>query len=277
MFAGYRFALAGIFLLVAARLFGIRIGGFRPKDMANLLVLGLVQTTLQYVFFYVGLANTTGVKGSIMNATTTFFSVLLAHFLHKNDRLSKNKAAGVLLGFIGVIIVNFHSGLLEFSFRFTGEGFIIIAALVFSVSGFHVKRLTRSLNVIVVTAYSLLIGGVFLTVIGKAGGGHSEHFTPGSVSILLYLAFLSSAAFFLWNMLLKFNKVGQVSVYNFLIPVFGSLLSALFLGETVWEVKNLIALLLVSWGIRMVNREGKRPGASPFPSPAARTAGTGKK
>ncbi|MNP60016.1 EamA-like transporter family protein [compost metagenome] len=55
-------------------------------------------------------------------------------------------------------------------------------------------------------------------------------------------------------MLLKYNKVGKVSVYNFLIPVFGALLSAVFLGESIMELKNLVALLFVSIGIYFVNR-----------------------
>ena len=56
------------------------------------------------MFFYIGLAYATGVKSSIMNATGTFFSVLLAHFIYKNDRLSFNKALGCMIGFAGVLV-----------------------------------------------------------------------------------------------------------------------------------------------------------------------------
>ncbi len=69
------------------------------------------------------------------------------------------------------------------------------------------------------------------------------------------MALLSSAAFSLWNLLLKYNKVGPVSVYNFLTPIFGSILSAIFLGENIFEFKNMIALVLVCLGIWMVNKQ----------------------
>jgi len=51
-----------------------------------------------------------------MNATGTFFSVLLAHCLYKNDRLSVNKALGCSVGFLDVMVVNFSAGLLRFDF-----------------------------------------------------------------------------------------------------------------------------------------------------------------
>lgn len=254
VFAGYRFTLAGLLLLLLFRVIRKRKFELSRPQWTSLTMLGVLQTGLQYMFFYVGVANTTGVKGSIMNATTTFFSVVLAHFIYKNDKLSKNKIIGCLLGFVGVIIVNFHTDLLAFSFSFTGEGFVIIAALVFSVTAIYAKRLTASIDVLIITGVSLFVGGLVLTLSGLLLGGRVTHFTLESTSNLIYLALLSSVAFCLWNLLLKYNKVGRVSVYNFLIPVFGALLSALFLGETIMELKNLVALLFVSVGIYLVNR-----------------------
>ncbi|WP_339278170.1 DMT family transporter [Paenibacillus sp. FSL W8-0426] len=254
VFAGYRFILAGLLLLILFRVFRKRKFELSGRQWTSLAMLGVLQTGLQYMFFYIGVSNTTGVKGSIMNATATFFSVVLAHFLYQNDKLSKNKVFGCLLGFIGVIIVNFHSDLLTFSVSFTGEGFIIIAALIFSITAIYAKHLTGSIDVLIVTGFSLFVGGLALALLGVLLGGSVTHFTPGSTGNLLYLVVLSSAAFGLWNLLLKYNKVGRISVFNFLIPVFGALLSALFLGETIFELKNLIALLFVSVGIYMVNR-----------------------
>lgn len=254
VFAGYRFTLAGLLLLLLSRIVRKEKLQLSRPQWTSLIMLGILQTGLQYMFFYVGVANTTGVKGSIMNATTTFFSVVLAHFIYKNDKLSRNKIVGCLLGFVGVIIVNFHTDLLAFSFSFTGEGFVIIAALVFSVTALYAKRLTATIDVLIITGVSLFVGGLVLTLLGLLLGGRVTHFTLESTSNLIYLALLSSVAFCLWNLLLKYNKVGRVSVYNFLIPVFGALLSALFLGETIFELKNLAALLFVSVGIYLVNR-----------------------
>ncbi len=253
LFAGYRFTIAGMILLIIAQLCGKNIFSLTKRNILDLSFLGILQTTVQYIFFYIGVANTTGVKGSIMNSTGTFFSVILAHYIYKNDKLTRKKTIGCILGFVGVIIVSFSSDLLNFSFSFIGEGFVIIAAFVFSVGAIYGKKLTKSMDVMVVTGYGLFIGGIILILLGFFYDGRIYNFTLASTSLLIYLALLSSVAFSLWNLLLKYNKVGSVSVYNFLTPIFGAILSAIFLGETILEIKNIVALVLVSLGIWIVN------------------------
>ena len=260
LFAGYRFLLAGMLLLLMALLTKRDIFALSARNMREITLLGLTQTSIQYVFFYVGLAYTTGVKSSIMNATGTFFSVLLAHFIYHNDRLSFNKAIGCLIGFVGVMVVNFSRGSLDFHFTLLGEGFIVIAAFILSAATIYGKKISQKMDSIVLTGYQLAIGGAVLVLVGYGTGGVLGGFTPKSSALLLYLALLSSVAFGLWTILLKYNRVGLVTVFNFLVPIFGALLSAIFLGENVLEWKNLAALALVCSGIWLVTREG-RPAA----------------
>jgi drug/metabolite transporter (DMT)-like permease len=257
VFAGYRFTMAGLLVLIIAKLFGQNLFTFSKKSFLSLVMLGIIQTTLQYIFFYIGLANTTGVKGSIMNSMGTFFSVFLAHYIYKNDKLNLQKVSGCIVGFIGVMIVNFSADLLNFSFNFKGEGFVIISSLMFSLAAIYGKKLTQSMDVMVVTGYSLFIGGALLTILGMSFGGSVHNFTLSSSLLLSYMILLSSVAFTLWSLLLKYNKVGSVSVFIFLIPIFGVILSAIFLGENILEMKNVFALMLVCMGIWMVNKEKK--------------------
>ena len=256
VFAGYRFLFAGLVLLViaAASQKPLRLSG---RTLGQVTLLGLTQTSLQYVFFYIGLAHATGVKSSIMNATGTFFSVLLAHYIYKNDRLSFNKALGCIAGFVGVMVVNFSAGSLSFDFALRGEGFIVIAAFVLSAASIYGKKVSQHVDSVVLTGYQLAIGGLALLLIGFAAGGTLTGFTVKSTALLAYLVILSSAAFSLWTILLKYNRVSMVTVFNFMIPVFGTLLSALFLNEKILEWKNVAALLLVCFGIWLVTKEEK--------------------
>lgn len=255
VFAGWRFLGAGLILLAWAVAMRKAIWGLGPGAGRQLVVLGLAQTTLQYVFFYVGLAHTTGVKGSIMNATGTFFSVLLAHWVYHNDRLSHAKLWGCLVGFAGVMVVNLGRGTLDLDFTLLGEGFVVIAAFVLAAASIYGKQVSQRMDSVVMTGWQLGLGGVALLAIGWALGGSLAGFTPGSTVLLVYLALLSSAAFSLWSILLKHNRVSQVTVFNFTVPIFGAALSALFLGEALWEWKNLLALVLVCVGIWLVTRD----------------------
>ncbi len=259
VFAGWRFLGAGLILLAWALSQRKAIVNLGAGSARQLVVLGLSQTTLQYVFFYVGLAYTTGVKGSLMNATGTFFSVLLAHWVYHNDRLSHAKLWGCVVGFAGVMVVNLGRGTLDMDFTLLGEGFVVIAAFVLAAASIYGKQVSQRMDSVVMTGWQLGLGGAALLAIGWVLGGSLTGFTWASAALLVYLALLSSAAFSLWSILLKHNRVSQVTVFNFTVPIFGAALSALFLGEALLEWKNLLALVLVCGGIWLVTRDAVSP------------------
>lgn len=254
IFAGYRFFLAGIIVLIIKLLMKESIFNLKIKDIKEISVLGVMQTTLQYIFFYLGLTYTTGVRGSIINGTGTFFSIILAHFIYKNDKLNFNKIIGCIVGFLGVIIANL-GGLNGASFTLKGEGFIMIASFMLSISSIYSKKISQNKDAYTVTGYQLAIGGLILTIAGYLLGGHLTNFNLKSISLLLYMSVLSAIAFALWAQLLKYNKVSVVSVFNFLIPIFGTLLSGIILKENIFDIKILIALILVCTGIYLVYKK----------------------
>ncbi len=254
LFAGWRFALAGLILLVVAAAMKKSILNLSGRQVGQVALLGLTQTAIQYVFFYIGLAHASGVKSSIMNATGVFFSVVLAHFIYANDRLNGRKALGCLIGFLGVVVVNLGGGALGFDFSLLGEGFVIIAAFVLAAASIYGKRLSASMDPMVMTGWQLFVGGAILVLIGIVGGGQLEGIDLQSGGLLLYMALLSSVAFAVWSLLLKHNPVGMIAAFNFLIPVFGVSLSAIFLGESLLRWSYLGALILVCAGIWLVTR-----------------------
>lgn len=255
VFAGYRFFLAGGIVLFIALLSKKELFKFNKRQLSQIALLGITQTCLQYIFFYLGLAYTSGTKGSILSGTGAFFSVIIAHYIYVNDKLNLRKTLGCIIGFIGVIIINFDSQLLGSSFTIKGEGAILVSAFILSTSSIYGKKLTQSMDSVVVTGYQLLIGGAVLIGLGYGFNGSISGFTIKSTSLLIYLALLSSIAFSLWTILLKYNNVGTIAVFNFLTPIFGSILSAIFLHEDIWELKNAIALICVCIGIWLVNKK----------------------
>lgn len=257
LFAGWRFVLAGLILLAVAAAMRKPVLALEARGWRQVALLGFTQTAVQYVFFYVGLAHATGVKSSIMNATGVFFSVLLAHLFYADDRLSGRKALGCLVGFVGVVVVNLGGGgALTFDFTLLGEGFVVIAAFVLAAASIYGKRISKTLDPMVMTGWQLLIGGALLTGAGAMFGGRLEGFSLEAGALLLYMALLSSVAFSVWSLLLKHNPVGLIAAFNFLVPVFGVGLSALFLGESVLRWSNAAALVLVCAGIWLVTRAG---------------------
>lgn len=254
-FAGYRFAISGLLVLLFHGVIYKKLTFPKGKDLLQIVFLGLMLTSIHYTFFYVGLANTTGVNGAILNGTGTFFSVVMAHFFYQDDRLNAPKAMGTLIGFGGVVLISL-TGQTGFHLQFNvlGDGLIILAAFVNSLGFIYSKKLSQRMNTVALTGYQLLFGGAFLVLVALTNGAPLQGFTFASTSLLMYLSFLTAAAFSIWTTLFKYNAVSSISLYKFLIPIFGALLSALILGENLFRWTNLAALLLVSLGIYTVNR-----------------------
>ncbi|PRR80378.1 DMT family transporter [Clostridium vincentii] len=257
LLAGYRFLIAGVLTILITSVIRRKFVYPAKKNIVGIGLLGLIQTSLQYIFFYIGLSNTTGVKGAILNSTGTFIVVILAHFIYKNDKLNVQKTIGCLVGFIGVFIINIGGNTSGSGFSFTGEGFMMLAAATFAIGSIISKAVAKNEDSMVMTGYQLSIGGTVLVVIGFIGGGNLATPSPSAIILLLYMAVLSSVAFTIWAVLLKYNRVGKITIYNFLVPVFGTILSALYLQESIYSLKNIIALICVCLGIYIVNRSKK--------------------
>jgi drug/metabolite transporter (DMT)-like permease len=118
-----------------------------------------------------------------------------------------------------------------------------------------VKYSRHKVDRILLTAYQMFIGSLFLIIISSfAVNPLSLNFNFKALLLFVYLAFISAAAFGIWFYLIKYNRLGYISIYRFIIPISGSLLSALFLPEETIGANTIIALLMVSYGIVMINR-----------------------
>ena len=254
LFAGCRFFLAGLAIIAFLTYRNKKIPMPTKQNLGDILLLGFIYTSMNFFFFYIGLSHTTGVKGAILNALGTFIAVILAHFIYQNDKMNIQKSLGCIIGFAGVVLINVGGGsTMDGGFTFTGEGFMILTAVTFSVGSLLSKRVAGKGEPMMVTGWQLASGGAVLIVVGMLGGGQIAPESWQGIFLFFYLVLLSSVAFVVWTLLLKYNPVGKVAVFNFLTPIFGTVLSALLLHESILELKNITALLMVCIGIGIVN------------------------
>ena len=138
LFAGVRFCLAGIFTII---IYSVARGRFlypRKENIAKVLTVSLFQTVIQYIFFYIGLANTTGVKGTIASGSNAFFAMLIASLVFKQEKLTLKKVLACIIGFSGIVLVNLNG--LDFNMNFTGDGFVIFSTIAYAISSVLIKR-----------------------------------------------------------------------------------------------------------------------------------------
>ena len=259
IFAGYRFFLASILILLFFTIIGRKLT-FQKNTFLVVGKVGLFQTFLQYVLFYIGLSYSTGVQGSIIAGTTSFFQLLAAHFMYKNDRLTLRKILGVVVGFAGVIIVNITKGTLSLHLGI-GEILLLIAMAFGGYGNVLAKEAAQKVDVAYLTAYQMMIGSFGLLIIGGVTTGFLPfHFDMITFGMLVYLSLLSAVGFILWNNVMKYNQVGKVSMYLFLVPVFGVILSSFMLNEAL-SYLVFIGLMMVTSGIIIVNYQKEHRGS----------------
>ena len=258
LFAGIRFFMAGIITIAIYSIARKKLLVFRKENLPKVLTVASFQTVIQYIFFYVGLTNTTGVKGTIASGSSAFFCVLIASLIFKQEKLTTKKIVACILGLAGIIIINING--LEFTMNFLGDGFVILSTVAYSFSSVFMKRFSNHEDPVVLSGYQFIFGGAFMILLGVILGGEVNFGSTVGVIILIYLAFLSAIAYALWGMLLKYNPVSRVTILSFTTPIFGTILSLIFLPESsgVDIINLIVTLLLVSGGIFLLNYQPKQ-------------------
>lgn len=255
LFAGMRFFLAGILTILIGSCISRRILLPKRSSLPKIAALSMFQTILQYIFFYLGLAGTSGTKSSIITASNVFLAILVSAFIFRTEKMTMKKLVGTIVGFSGVLIVSLSGGSLDGGFSLTGEGFIFLSALSYAFSASLTKKFSKTEDTVMLSGWQFVFGGAFMMAVSIIFGGHIPSADLSGCGMLLYLAFVSAAAFSIWGLLLKFNPVSKISVFGFMNPVFGVILSMLLLGENgnTNIFRTLLSLLLVIGGIIIVN------------------------
>lgn len=254
LYAGLRFTLAGVIAIIITSLISGKFLRPTMKSLPKVFSLSMFQTILQYLFFYIGLSNTSGVKASVIEAMNVFVALIVSCLIFRMEKFTAAKIIGSIIGFAGVVIINVSKGDLAGGLTLKGEGFILISTVAYAFSSVLMKHWSNEENPMMMSAWQFLLGGIVMSILGFALGGRISGFDLKSVLLLIYLASLSAIAYSLWASLLKYYPVSRIAVYGFMNPVFGFILSAFLLGESeAFGLKSIAALVLVCLGIYIVN------------------------
>ena len=261
LFAGIRFTLAGILTVLMKSAADGRF--LKPEKSAagKILKVCLFQTVLQYIFFYIGVANLSGSKASILSAVNVFTALLISALIFRMEKLSANKVLGCIVGFSGVIIASLtgQTAAADTSVGLNGEIAMLLSAASYGFSSVLIKRYGRDHDPVMISGYQFITGGMALIILGSCMGGHIAPQSAAAVPVIFYLAFISAAAYSVWGILLKYNPVSKITVFSFLSPIVGVAISAIVLKDAgAFNLRCLTALALVCLGITLVNRPSAR-------------------
>jgi drug/metabolite transporter (DMT)-like permease len=235
-----RTGFAALALLIFLALRGIALP-LSPRAWGRYLVMGLLNNALPFALINWGQTQIDSGLAAILNATTPLFTVLLAHLVTADERLTRNRIAGVALGFAGVVVLigpaalrGPHLGVLGLAGL--GKLAVVGAAASYACAGLYGRRLAGLPPVAnacgMLVASSLVMSVVALLVDGPAG--FAAGLTAGLPiwAAIASLALLSTAlAYIVYFRILATAGATNLLLVTFLIPVSALLLGGLVLGE----------------------------------------------
>ena len=255
VFAGCRFFLAGLLTILFASLGRRTLVRPKKQNIHMVFCLGALQTVVQYLFFYIGVANTPSVKGAIIQGLNAFVAILIACYIFRSEKMNALKWIGGVLGVAGIVAVNLDGSSLGGGVKLMGEGFLLISMVAGACSAGAIKYFAQREDPVALSGWQFMLGGLIMAIAGFAFGGRLHPTGVGSMAVLLYLAALSAVAYTVWSVLLKYNPVSRIAPFMFLQPIFGVVLSLiLYGGENMPFVRYAVALVLVCLSIVIVGK-----------------------
>ena len=251
LIAGVRFFMAGILALFYHQFFKSKDGKHSKFNIKFVVVLSLFQTTFQYFFYYIGLSNTNGVKTSIIQAFGSFLIVIMAAAFIPGERLNLNKVLAVIIGTAGILVTNLNSNA-GGGISLKGEGFIIIATFFNALATILVRLKGRDQDPFLLTGSQFALGGLILILGGIFLKKSAFYLSPLAFIMLTYGSFISATAFSIWTIVLQYHSAGEFGIYKLFIPIFGTILSIIFLKEK-FTFLLFIGLALVIIGTLVLN------------------------
>jgi len=249
--AGIRFTMAAVALFLWAWYKKIPLALAQNQRMPILIQSCLF--TVQLSCFHLGLARTTASHGSLIANVLPFVVLILAHFFIPGDKITLKKSVGILLGFIGVVLLFFDEPALNSNLQ-QGDMIVLAAVLCWGVSAVFIKRIIAGFHVVQITLYPMIFGIPFLFLGGLIWDDPMvTAITPTVVKALLFQSLVTTAfGFVVWNTLLQRFGATALHSFIFIIPISGVFLGVMILNEPVTP-HLLAAIGFVVAGILVAN------------------------
>lgn len=226
------------------------------KILTAFLILGLFNNVIPFTLIVWGQTHLASGLASILNATTPIFAVVVAHFYTSDEKLKPHKFAGVILGFLGVVIMIGADVFADIGNDVFAQIAVLLAALSYAISGIFGRRFGKMrispINVATgqVTASSLIILPMVIVM--------DQPWTlpmPGRETLLslVGLVVLSTVlAYILYFKILERAGATNLLLVTFLVPI-----SAIFFGITILDEaltwRQMIGALVIMSGLVMID------------------------
>lgn len=218
-----------------------------------LIALGVINTALPFVLISWGEKSIDSAVASVLNSTVPLFTLVLAHFALHDEPISARKAAGLLIGFGGIVVLmarDFQPGVLRAGAL--GQLAVLLAALSYASASVFARRTMREVPPLVQAFIPMAIADVLVwTMATQVGDPGRLPALPLTWVALVWLGMLGSCvAYLLFYQLLHSVGATRTTMVTYVFPIVGVTLGVLFLDELAdWHLLAGAALVVASLAV----------------------------
>lgn len=251
MFAGLRFSFSGVVLCGLAFTRKAKLQKPTGRSICSILLVGLFSIVFHYAFTYIGLSSTDSSKTALIKQLGALVYVCFAFLFFQNEKYSTLKIIAALIGFSGIIAINYKPGGISFA---SGDWLIIAASFCTVAANVVSKRFAAGNSPYWISGISQFTGGIVLLLAAVIMGAGLPTFTLRSTLVLVYICAATIVSYTLWYSILEHNSLSQLLIIKFAEPIFACIFGALLLGENIFKIQYLLAFLLICSGILLGSR-----------------------
>jgi len=224
-------AAAALWVWVLVRRLPVPRGG---RWLGIFALMGLGNNVIPFTLIVWGQSHIPSGLAGILNAATAVFTVLLVTLVFPDERLTRAKAAGVAIGFAGVVVTVGPAALRALDLTSLGQLAVLGAALSYAVSGAYARHVMRGIRAEVSAAGMLTAAALLMLPLAVAAEGvPTFQWAPATWGALAYLCFAASAlAYILYYAVMRLAGAGNVSLVTLMVAPVAIALGAVVFGET---------------------------------------------
>jgi len=262
----------GTFTLIAARLaigFLLLAGVVAfareslPRDRrlyGHLAVMAILSITLPFALITSAERLVPSNLAAILNGTVPLFAIVIAALFLHDEPLTVGRVAGLVIGYLGVIVVVWRDGTGGAPPNLLGELMLIASAVCYGLGAVYARRNVRGVRPMIIALVQVGFACVITATIAFVTESPlSADWTPTALLSVLWLGVIGSGLAYLANFRLLYRLgAGRTSLVAYLLPIVGIVAGSLVFSETV-DAKILLGTALVLGGVTLVNsRYGQR-------------------
>ena len=225
----------------------------------NFFIMGMLNNVFPFLLITYGQQTVSGGLASILNANTSFLTILLASLILKNEPLTKSRIIGVLIGVIGVIIVVGYGNIYDLFDKGSGKFLILLSGLSYAFAAIFAKVRLQNIQPEVAATGMLTMSTLILSPFIFLFYGN-EFLSLNIISMsysLLFAVICSVLAYFIYFKILLSTGAGNLLICTIIIPPSAILLNAILIGESI-TLNELIGLVIITFGLLILDGRLKK-------------------